>query len=374
MSSNRRWWWAGWLALSTVTACATGSTLDGDVSDEQAGKSDAGHGHGGAGRDGGGAGHGGSAGSGSGGAGGSDAHGGAGDGAGGDDEGRAGGAGELGEIGGADAGGGGDAGGAAGRGGDSGVDAGDGGAVDASDDADAAGEPIDAGAGDAGATDGSPDADIPGDAGCTAPVSGPCNAFPQCGCEDGQSCRVTGTAGETSCSANGATPAQHGCTTSTDCTAGYACVSGSCKPFCATDDDCGGDHKSCMQIGKANTTTPIPNYKVCSAQCDLVDPAATCGAGSTCVTRGSTTAQSTDCLGGAGNLEGEGTCSKDRRTCAPGYICVLLPDFWFGDYENCSKWCRIGSAYKNDCKGTGGSCTRFDQPTKIDGVEYGFCY
>lgn len=363
MSSNRRWWWVGWLLASALAACATGSTLDGELGGGRGGSSsDAGHGRDGAAS----TGNDGAAGSDGGGAGAGNAGAGYDGGADGSGASGSGGGGHGGSGGGSGAGGAG--GGGAGQGGNGGsAGAGTGGASGSTD----------AGAGGSGGVGGETDAGlVVGDGGCTAPVSGPCDTFPQCGCDDGESCRVTGTAGETSCSVAGSIPAHHACDKSTDCEVGYACVTGSCKPFCNVDDDCGGNHKVCIQLGLPaddGTTTPVPHYKVCSAQCDLVNPTALCGAGSTCVPR-TATGPSTDCLAGAGKLKGEGTCSKDQRTCAPGYTCVLLPDFFFGDYENCSKWCRIGSAYTSDCSGTGGSCARFDKPIKIDGVEYGFCY
>lgn len=320
MRSVRRWWWAGWLAAGALAACATGSSVTGG---------NGGHGNGGSSA----GGNGGEAGTnGNGGSGGSGAFAGAG-----------GEAGSGGTAGSSDAGGG--NGGSAGAGGGGGS----------------------AGAGGSGGTGGSGGA---GGGPCTAPVSGPCDDFPQCGCAAGQNCIVTGANGETSCDLSGSTPPYHACTKDTDCGIGYTCVGSSCKPFCAADADCGGNHKTCEQVGYDpgdGGTEPIPQYKICTAQCDLLDPSTVCGSGAGCWLT-SDTGPGTDCVGGAGTTTGATACSSNPSTCAPGYLCVS-----FNGSEECAKWCRVGSAYKSDCP-VGKSCASFSTPPKIDGVEYGACH
>jgi hypothetical protein len=207
-----------------------------------------------------------------------------------------------------------------------------------------------------------------GSGSCTPPVAGgACDTWPQCGCNAGMNCDVTGLDGKTACVLAGNVQPYRSCGAANACGAGYACIGGDhsvCKQFCESNADCAGSLRECLQVvyaaDDAGTETPIPEYKVCSAGCALEDSAATCGPDATCYPNAAATA--TDCIGDVGTATGPNGCSStDPFTCAPGYVC--LAD------DSCKKWCRVGQV--GDCPGS--SCGGFSTPLILDGVTYGAC-
>ncbi len=202
-----------------------------------------------------------------------------------------------------------------------------------------------------------------GSGGCTAPVSGTCDTIPQCGCGSGLECQVTSNSGATQCVAAGSVQPYYACVNENDCTAGYSCVGGACKAFCAVDTDCASTQGTCFQVQYTDTSgnpQPIPQFKVCSKKCALENPAAACGPTLSCYVDNSVTPVRTDCAK-AGTATSTGACSSDPTACAPGYACLTTGD--------CKHWCRVGFS---DC-GAGQTCSGFGTPLMVGSVEYGVC-
>jgi len=196
-----------------------------------------------------------------------------------------------------------------------------------------------------------------GAAACVPVVPGGlCNPVVQCGCGAGQNCDVAGPSGFTSCFPVGPKGAYQSCVSQTDCGKGTSCVSYACKPFCLADTDCPLSGSKCVQVYMG---APVPGWKSCVASCALENPAARCGAGSTCML---VLPDTTDCVGGAGSGVGPGTCSPGNdMACAPGHAC--RPD------GTCAKWCRVG---QSDCTG-GTTCSAGAVTVTVGGVQYGTC-
>ncbi|MEZ4223130.1 MAG: hypothetical protein R3B13_19460 [Polyangiaceae bacterium] len=208
---------------------------------------------------------------------------------------------------------------------------------------------------------------------CTAPVSGPCDTFPQCGCNPGERCDVGSTTGETICVADGTVDPFKACSSGSACKVGASCVGNVCKPFCEKSTDCSGGGK-CIQVlsDAGGQGTPIPGFKVCTASCSLVNPVAICGTKAGCYPD-TETPTGTDCAPagvGAGADMCTGSDGKANPTaCAPGFGCV--PGSSASNWD-CRKWCRVG--FSNDCPG-GAACSGFAPPNAlfIDAIEYGVC-
>jgi hypothetical protein len=201
---------------------------------------------------------------------------------------------------------------------------------------------------------------------CVAPVSGPCNTFPQCGCPFGQACDVADPSGSTACYPSQNIQVSSECSALGSCAPGSSCVSGACKTFCRSNSDCSGDAQ-CFQARWSDVDVPF--CTVCSDQCSLSNPNATCEKGLTCVHR-SDVGQNPGvsiCLATSSTSTTE--CGEASPNCAPGYVCVK------DDESNwaCKKWCQIGGS---DCTAPQ-ECTRFG-PAQTDHVyvgltPYGFC-
>ncbi len=221
------------------------------------------------------------------------------------------------------------------------------------------------------ATGGGSGSDGGGGGPCTAPVSGTCDTFPQCGCNSGERCDVVNTAGETGCVADGTVDPFRACAAGKFCKAGSGCVGNVCKPFCETKADCGAG--KCIQVlsDPGGQGTPIPGFKVCTAGCSLVDPVAICGLQAGCYPDTGSPA-GTDCAS-SGVGQGVGTCTgagaANPTACAPGFGCVAGATAGTWD---CRKWCRVGFA--TDCPG-GATCSGFAPPNTlfVDGFEHGVC-
>jgi hypothetical protein len=191
---------------------------------------------------------------------------------------------------------------------------------------------------------------------CTPPVPGGlCDPVSQCGCASTQNCDVQGSTGFTSCGPAGPRSADQACATETDCSKGTSCVSAACKPFCNVDADC-PNNGHCVQVYMG---VPVPGWHACLAGCELQNPSARCGAGTTCLV---VLPGMTDCVGNAGSGIGPASCSTGvPEACAPGYGC--RPD------GTCAQWCRAGMT---DCP-SGQSCDTTLLGETVDGVVYGTC-
>ena len=218
-----------------------------------------------------------------------------------------------------------------------------------------------AGSGGTGGTGGSSGT---GGAPCIPPVSGSCDDIPQCGCFPGQNCDVISVSGETACVAGGQAPPYNNCNASTTCQVGTSCVGGVCKPFCASTLDCPGSiYRVCDQV--VGGTTPIPEFKVCTQQCNPRTPQqstggfAACGPNTQCVVYDYGTS---DCMGPAGSGV-QGTLCASASDCQPGYNCVD------DGYSNkCLRWCTSNA----DCSGWL-LCNPFTPALYVGSAQYGVC-
>ncbi len=117
----------------------------------------------------------------------------------------------------------------------------------------------------------------------------------------------------------------------------------------------------------SSTTGPTTTNTVASSSsggpvdCDPENPGPGCGAAQHCVPQASG-----DPLC---EVAGAGTayqlCPNGRSECAPIYECV------FDGFDACCmRWCQVAA---NDCGGAE-TCTGFNPPAYIGGVEYGVCW
>lgn len=195
---------------------------------------------------------------------------------------------------------------------------------------------------------------------CEPPNGSLCDPVAQCGCAAGQNCDFLSGDGATGCTKSGTSAAYAKCD-GASCQQGHSCVGGLCRPFCNTAADCPGPGRSCDQVVmvSGSAEAPIPGFLICSAHCNPMSPAASCGAGATCLAFGGN--DQTDCFV-AGTATGGSCAAKQPDECAPGYTCAGTGP---GD-QRCRKWCRVG---KTDC----GNCMGFNTKVFVDGVEYGVC-
>jgi hypothetical protein len=216
---------------------------------------------------------------------------------------------------------------------------------------------------------------------CTPPAASACVVFPQCGCSATQSCDITDTSGNMVCVATGTTANWNLCTGSGQCRKGSSCVHGVCTPFCANvgapSADCAGGNE-CYQLQDASQSPAvnIPNDKVCTLNCDPVNPQnatggyAPCGAGVNCY-------PDTDhyawCLGPTTAAGTQGVDCTDTSSlaanpslCAVGYYCVPGSTFGGTCYKTCHK------AQTGECPGST-ACTSFSTKQYAGSLEIGYC-
>jgi hypothetical protein len=216
---------------------------------------------------------------------------------------------------------------------------------------------------DTGSTPDSGTPDTGADTGTCTKVapSNVCGLAPQCGCNSGQTCDVTGTAGETACINAGTAQMGRACTATGGCALGLGCWGGACRPYCATAGQaCGtAGTNQCLQL--MNGATPVPNLKVCLINCALDDPNS-CGgltpAGQPvagCDASQVNGVMYTDCLVAGRSTT---TCNPSaNQYCAPGYACLTS--------NLCKRWCKVGNSA---C-----TCNSLNPKVVISGQEYGVC-
>lgn len=228
---------------------------------------------------------------------------------------------------------------------------------------------------------------------CTPTISGSaCNVFPQCGCASGQNCNVENlSTGASQCVAAGSVglwgscdPNQTGANGDGVCVVGSSCVDGVCSPFCSVDADCGGPHRSCVQVdsvnGSTGASTPIPGFSICLSYCDPTSPQssangyAACGAGVNCFgnTNGSSYCSAPVTGKGTQGAVCTGTFYvEDATKCAIGFACVGNAS---STAAACYKQCHVATGA--ECTGTQ---TCHSQSTKLyagtpgTATEIGYC-
>ena len=197
---------------------------------------------------------------------------------------------------------------------------------------------------------------------CVAPGGGFCDLYPQSGCFFGDGCYVLDAAsGMTDCAPNSGLGAGDQCTYLNDCAAGLSCIGSGCKQLCNVDSDCPGAGASCFQVTYdpgSGVPADVPCLKVCTDQCDPVNPSGVCSPGMNCdaqsaknVSPGSSACYWT----GSTNT---GACSAANWQCAPGSVCV--------NDSTCRRWCKVNGT---DC----GATTCQAAGYYVGNQQYGFC-
>ncbi len=197
---------------------------------------------------------------------------------------------------------------------------------------------------------------------CVPPVVGECTIYPHTGCLSYEGCYVTAPAtGETECAYSSEFGPGELCEYLNDCEPGTACVGGACKPYCSQPSNCPAAGADCFQVvydPGSGTSQPIPCMKVCTDQCDPVNPSVVCGTGASCDVfsdQGVNPGTSGCYDSGSSNT---GACSSTSSACAPGWVCLT---------DNlCHRWCRVGSS---DCGAS--SCQAAGY--YVGSQQYGFC-
>ncbi|MCA9623380.1 MAG: hypothetical protein KC731_30375 [Myxococcales bacterium] len=183
-------------------------------------------------------------------------------------------------------------------------------------------------------------------------------------CSPSDKCTVIDTAtGETGCGGKGSTPPFAICGSDADCQSGHYCdgITRVCHPFCVNSDTCAGTEALCRSAVTA-TNTPIPNVRVCSADCHPLNltPCNPSKGQVTCYRNIFDNNNFFDCAASGGDTL-NASC-MGSRDCAAGLLCA-------GDPPVCRPWCdNVGSG----C-GTLLECFPL-QPTAVyHGQEYGVC-
>lgn len=208
---------------------------------------------------------------------------------------------------------------------------------------------------------------------CMPPAGSVCVVYPQCGCAAGQACDIPSTSGNAVCAAAGSTPDWNGCTGDGQCKKGSTCLDDVCKPFCGNlgkpSADCGGD-TACEQVqdGSKNPPVDVPNYKVCTHNCDPTNPQnatgyTPCGPNVNCLPESDHYAT---CVGVTGTEKQDGDCTSDALACAPGYACTTDSIF----SSSCYKMCHVGKS--GECPSST-SCHSFGTKQYAGSVEIGYC-
>jgi len=167
----------------------------------------------------------------------------------------------------------------------------------------------------------------------------PCKlVVPQCGCDPGDKCTISGSA-EIACGPDGTEAIGAPCGAA-DCAAGGICLGsatvGYCAQFCDEDSECGANICTVQLNDGAGGT--IPEVALCSSNCDP-STASGCPAGLGCVLGQEATGLQRFffmCFAAGNNLEGE-ACTT-AADCAVGYGCYNN-----GTIDACFKNCNVNT-------------------------------
>lgn len=208
----------------------------------------------------------------------------------------------------------------------------------------------------------------------TSCIDAVCDLYPQCGCNTGQKCSLSGS--DRACLAAGSTAAGGLCTADTDCAAGTLCLGRNqdnserqCMAYCDPDNQngCTGLTSYCNGLVDGNQIT-IPGAGVCSVTCQPHNPSSGCPAGWSCEVYTTTVTQVsfTDCHADIGPGVYLDACDNTAGPfCASGYGC-----FNDGTPYHCYQWCTATSSCDG---GLGCDVDAFTPQIIVGGVTYGVC-
>jgi len=168
---------------------------------------------------------------------------------------------------------------------------------------------------------------------CTPPTpEGVCGTIPQCGCATDQACDVAGVNGATACFPDKGLAAGAACSGLFEgCGTGLTCVNGACKRFCKSTRGCEREGLCFQVMYQADAGgIGVAGMKVCTDQCDYMNPELVCGAGAACYPHGAADTGYSECMA-AGTSTTDCTINED---CAAGLAC--------GGDKRCHPWCRYG--------------------------------
>ena len=197
------------------------------------------------------------------------------------------------------------------------------------------------------------------------PVGATCNPYPGCpitGCASSDMCTVyfEGAKKLLGCVESGTVALGGSCDHAEGpfCEDGV-CVEGECRAFCVGNDDCPGNAVCTQMAG------PPPRPTVCGAaqtDCDPLDAAGTCAAGTACYLKND---GSTDCLTIQGNGQQGSACSAPED-CAGGFVCTVLGE---AGETGCATLCSTDQESPNACA----SICPAETQAKDLGNGYGAC-
>jgi len=212
-----------------------------------------------------------------------------------------------------------------------------------------------------------------GSGGCTDQPGWECDVVSLCGCSATENCSYNVDTDLAACNPAGEQEPYHVCDVNADCPRGHGCISGICKRYCTSSNDCGWDDAACLEVYDGDEV--IEAFGYCSEECDPVDPTEPLEGGAACDADSTCYAYADD----AGNLahtvcvasDGEGVrgdaCdddgSPDPFACAPGYFCDNLN-------LTCRRFCEVGD--ENACEAEG-TCLGFSPPAYLEDWELGGC-
>lgn len=196
-----------------------------------------------------------------------------------------------------------------------------------------------------------------------------CDPAPQCGCDDGEKCDVTGEHGQTSCGPAGSVDELEECAASKDCKIGFVCTTTGCRRYCdGPGDQVCLPNGACQRIVIGKSNMDAPGLFVCTRRCDPTSPYtangpfAACGAGQRCEPAPD---GNSDCFEGGGTGRQGASCNDsataDNKACAPGFTCVM-------PRLTCEQYCKVAA---NDCEV--GTCVPDTEKKFAYDIEIGHC-
>jgi hypothetical protein len=214
----------------------------------------------------------------------------------------------------------------------------------------------------------------------------PCSMVPQCGCGANMACDLDTSmlaTGATACRAAGVGTEATTCSLESTCTAGYGCIGGHCRKWCADDTTCaaGGSGAICViQVVYGTPAMNVPGAITCSTDCD---PTAAAPAGGPTswgcnvyysnpdgVVGNADDKNFTDC-DPAGTAAAGGTCTSNAN-CPAAMDCISFTDGTMSCHPTCL--CPSGNCAAGSCPSGTGSCHAFNPAANVGTREYGTCF
>jgi hypothetical protein len=166
---------------------------------------------------------------------------------------------------------------------------------------------------------------------CAPPTpEGACGTIPHCGCEQGLVCDVVDFSGRSACVQDKELAVGAACAgLFQGCGAGLTCVDGACKKFCIKGRPCSSEGLCFQVMHQADAgAIGIDGMKVCTEQCNYMNPDAVCGAGTACYPHGDADSGYSECATAGTSVTG----CEINENCAAGLAC--------GEDKRCHPWCR----------------------------------